>query len=44
MSQGEFVGIIGPVGSGKSSFLSAILGELSIESGEIAINQIESGE
>ncbi|XP_018573016.1 multidrug resistance-associated protein 7 [Anoplophora glabripennis] len=41
--KGEFVGIIGPVGSGKSSFLSAILGELPIVSGEIAINQIESG-
>ncbi|KAJ8922563.1 hypothetical protein NQ315_007593 [Exocentrus adspersus] len=41
--KGEFIGVIGSVGSGKSSLLSAILGELYIDSGEIAISQIESG-
>ncbi|KAJ8945829.1 hypothetical protein NQ318_008713 [Aromia moschata] len=43
IKKGEFIGVIGPVGSGKSSFLSAILAELSMDSGEIAIREIESG-
>ena len=34
---------MGTVGSGKSSILSAILAELSMHSGEVAISQIESG-
>lgn len=41
--QGEFIGIMGPVGCGKSSILSAILAELSVHSGEISISQIDSG-
>ncbi|ENN82134.1 hypothetical protein YQE_01490, partial [Dendroctonus ponderosae] len=40
--QGEFIGIMGPVGCGKSSILSAILAELSMHSGEISISQIDS--
>ncbi|KAJ8985379.1 hypothetical protein NQ317_007535 [Molorchus minor] len=43
LKRGEFVGVIGSVGSGKSTFLSSILAELPMESGEIAISQIESG-
>ncbi|GBP63231.1 hypothetical protein EVAR_56612_1 [Eumeta japonica] len=36
--KGKLVGIIGPVGSGKSSLLQTILGELNLESGSIEIN------
>lgn len=39
---GTLVAIIGPVGSGKSSLIQAILGELSIESGTIDVNGIIS--
>ncbi|XP_050299303.1 ATP-binding cassette sub-family C member 10 isoform X2 [Anthonomus grandis grandis] len=41
--KGEFIGIMGPVGCGKSSILSAILAELAVHSGEISISQIDSG-
>ncbi|RZC35044.1 multidrug resistance-associated protein 7 [Asbolus verrucosus] len=43
VKKGEFVGVIGSVGCGKSSLLSAILAELSIPEGEIAVSQVESG-
>ncbi|CAG9820276.1 unnamed protein product [Phaedon cochleariae] len=43
IKKGQFIGIVGSVGSGKSSLLSAILGELSKTSGNIVISQIESG-
>lgn len=36
--KGKLVGIIGPVGSGKSSLLQSILRELPFESGSISIN------
>ncbi|KAJ8957037.1 hypothetical protein NQ314_006614 [Rhamnusium bicolor] len=36
--KGSLTGIIGPVGSGKSSLLQAILGELNMVSGDIEIN------
>jgi ATP-binding cassette, subfamily C (CFTR/MRP), member 4 len=35
---GNFIAIIGSVGSGKSSFLQAILGELEIDDGELQVN------
>jgi branched-chain amino acid transport system ATP-binding protein len=35
---GEFVGIIGPNGAGKSTLLKAILGQLRIQSGTVALN------
>ncbi|KAJ8951065.1 hypothetical protein NQ318_003763 [Aromia moschata] len=38
VSRGKLVGIIGPVGSGKSSLLQTILGELEVISGTIEIN------
>nr|CAH7715442.1 unnamed protein product [Callosobruchus chinensis] len=43
IKKGEFVGIIGPVGSGKSSLLYALMGELPLHAGNVAISQIESG-
>ena len=43
MSQGQLVGIVGPVGAGKSSLLAALLGEsdrldssIEIKTGEMA--------
>ncbi|GBM02676.1 Multidrug resistance-associated protein 7 [Araneus ventricosus] len=38
LSQGDFVCVIGKVGSGKSSLLSAILADLSCVSGQIKMN------
>lgn len=36
--KGKLIGIIGPVGSGKSSFLQALLRELPFETGSMYIN------
>lgn len=41
--KGEFVGIIGTVGSGKSSVLNAILAELTIQGGQVAVADLELG-
>lgn len=41
--QGMFVGIIGKVGCGKSSLLSAILAEMYKEDGQIAVAQLREG-
>lgn len=41
--QGEFIGVMGPVGCGKSSFLSVILAELSKKQGSIGLQEIENG-
>ncbi|CAG9322899.1 unnamed protein product [Blepharisma stoltei] len=38
LKKNEFIAIVGPVGSGKSSLLNAIMGELKVESGEICVN------
>lgn len=35
---GEIIGIVGPVGSGKSSLLAAILGEMNLMNGNIYVN------
>ncbi|CAB4062685.1 ABCC10 [Lepeophtheirus salmonis] len=39
----EFVGVLGPVGSGKTTFLNAILGELEKQSGKISVRDPLSG-
>ena len=38
IDQGELVAIVGPVGCGKSSFISALLGDLQTSNGKIALN------
>lgn len=38
INRGELLGIIGPVGSGKSSLLQTVLGELELVSGKIEVN------
>jgi ABC-type multidrug transport system fused ATPase/permease subunit len=40
---GTFVGIIGPVGSGKSSLFNAILGEMNIVNGQLNTNDSSFG-
>lgn len=41
MKEGKLVAVVGHVGCGKSSLLSAILGEMQKESGEVYI-KVES--
>ena len=41
--QGELIGIIGTVGSGKSSLLNAIVAEMRRRSGVISIANLEEG-
>ena len=35
--QGQFVGVVGRVGSGKSSLLAAITAEMNITQGEVCV-------
>ena len=41
--EGNLVGVIGPVGSGKSTFLSALIGEINKIRGNITMRNIEGG-
>lgn len=41
--KGKFVGVIGQVGSGKTTFLHSITGELNKLGGKISINNREQG-
>lgn len=41
--QGQFIGVAGQVGSGKSSLLFAILAELEKHTGIVATSELENG-
>ena len=41
---GELVGVVGTVGTGKSSLLAAVLGELEKTNGRIALDRPPQGE
>ncbi|XP_021924384.1 multidrug resistance-associated protein 7 isoform X3 [Zootermopsis nevadensis] len=41
--EGQFIGVMGAVGTGKSSLLSALLAELNKESGIIALSDLDKG-
>ncbi|XP_069682959.1 ATP-binding cassette sub-family C member 10 [Periplaneta americana] len=43
ITKGQFIGVMGSVGSGKSSLLSALLAELDRESGVIALSDLDKG-
>ncbi|XP_060078897.1 ATP-binding cassette sub-family C member 10-like [Ylistrum balloti] len=43
ITQGQFIGVIGKVGSGKSSFLNAILAEMARKEGEISVSNLKNG-
>lgn len=41
LKKGQFIGVIGQVGSGKTAFLQAIIGDMIKLDGKIAINNTE---
>lgn len=41
--QGQLVGIVGPVGSGKSSLLAALLGEIQGIRGFVSVDGVDDG-
>ncbi|XP_069116796.1 ATP-binding cassette sub-family C member 10-like [Argopecten irradians] len=43
ITKGQFIGVVGKVGSGKSSLLNAILAEMSRKEGEISVSSLENG-
>ncbi|XP_021347493.1 multidrug resistance-associated protein 7-like isoform X2 [Mizuhopecten yessoensis] len=42
-AKGKFIGVIGKVGSGKSSFLNAIMAEMARKDGNISVSNIKNG-
>ncbi|KAG1678443.1 Canalicular multispecific organic anion transporter 2 [Nymphon striatum] len=44
VDQGKLIGVVGQVGSGKSSLLSAVLGEMHLQEGRVNVNVVESPE
>lgn len=38
--QGQFIGVVGKVGSGKSSLLAAITAEMNIIEGEVCVSHV----
>ncbi|XP_033733634.1 multidrug resistance-associated protein 7-like [Pecten maximus] len=43
ISKGQFIGVIGKVGSGKSSLLNAMLAEMGREEGDISVSNLKNG-
>ncbi|OWF38261.1 Multidrug resistance-associated protein 7 [Mizuhopecten yessoensis] len=43
IKQGQFIGVVGKVGAGKSSFLHALLAEMVREEGNISVRNLEQG-
>ncbi|XP_021347494.1 multidrug resistance-associated protein 7-like isoform X1 [Mizuhopecten yessoensis] len=43
IEQGQFIGVIGKVGSGKSSLLQALMAEMCREAGQISLRDLHSG-
>ncbi|BFZ12259.1 hypothetical protein BsWGS_15298 [Bradybaena similaris] len=43
IEKGQFVGVVGKVGSGKSSLLSALIGEMNKTEGEVFVDGLEEG-
>lgn len=43
VTKGQFIGVMGSVGTGKSSLISALLAELKKESGVIAVSDLDKG-
>ncbi|XP_060081600.1 ATP-binding cassette sub-family C member 10-like [Ylistrum balloti] len=41
--RGQFIGVIGKVGAGKSSFLHAVLAEMAREHGSISVSNLQQG-
>ncbi|XP_021346979.1 multidrug resistance-associated protein 7-like [Mizuhopecten yessoensis] len=43
ITKGQFIGVVGKVGSGKSSFLNAIMAEMARKDGNISVSNLKNG-